>query len=170
MTQKRDYAMLENRRLQGVMLLANGLSQSEVARQLGVTRQAVACWKQRLAEGGPDSLMHHQMGPLRRLSSRQEKLLEQILMAGALAAGYSTNRWTLRRIGKVILDTFGVEYSTGHVWHVLDRMGFSRQKLKICTTPHEGTKTVRGSPIFWTTLDKGPAGNVEPEPLSRSSH
>jgi len=41
MSKKRDYEQMEERRLQGARLLKKGLSQAEVAQQLGVKRQSV---------------------------------------------------------------------------------------------------------------------------------
>jgi transposase len=62
MKHKRDFLALEKRRLLGAKLLAHGVSKSEVARQLGVTRQAVAVWEQRLAEGGREALKRGDLG------------------------------------------------------------------------------------------------------------
>ncbi len=104
------------------------MSKSEVARELGVARQTVATWEQRLAEGGKESLKRGDLGRPRQLDAGQERELGKVLMAGALAAGYPTELWTLPRIGKVITRQFGVEYSTGHLWHLLRRLGFSCQK------------------------------------------
>jgi len=128
MKHKRDFKALEKRRLQGAKLLGRGVSKSEVARQLGVTRQTVAAWEQRVAEGGKKSLKRGALGRPRQLDLEQERELGKLLMAGALSAGYPTELWTLPRIGKMIGERFGVEYSTGHLWHLLRRMGFSCQK------------------------------------------
>ena len=97
MKHKRDFKALEKRRLKGAKLLARGVSKSEVARQLGVTRQTVAAWEQRLDEGGQDSLKRGTLGRPRQLDAEQERELGKLLMDGALAAGYSTEsdiaRW-----------------------------------------------------------------------------
>ena len=128
MKHKRDFKALEKRRLKGAKLLARGKSKSEVARELGVTRQTVAAWEQRLAEGGKEALKRGALGRPRQIDAEQERELGKVLMAGALAAGYLTELWTLPRIGKLIATRFGIEYSTGHLWHLLRRMGFSCQK------------------------------------------
>ena len=49
---RRDFAALERRRMQAARLLAKGLSQSEVARQVGVHRQSVMRWARQLAQSG----------------------------------------------------------------------------------------------------------------------
>lgn len=128
MMRKRDFKELEKRRMQGAKLLARGISKSEVARQLGVARQTVATWEQRLAEGGKKALERGDLGRPRQLDAEQESELGKLIVAGPLAAGFPTELWTLPRIGKVIADRFGVWYSTGHLWHLLRRMGFTCQK------------------------------------------
>ena len=85
MKHKRDFKALEKRRLKGAKLLARGVSKSEVARQLGVTRQTVAAWEQRLDEGGQDSLKRGALGRPRQLDAEQERELAKRLMAGAIA-------------------------------------------------------------------------------------
>ena len=128
MKHKRDFKALEKRRLKGAKLLARGMTKSEVARQLGVTRQTVAAWEQRLLEGGKESLKRSDLGRPRQLDAGQERALGKILMASAREAGYPTGLWTLPRIGNIVTQRYGVAYSTGHLWHLLRRMGFSCQK------------------------------------------
>lgn len=53
---ERDFKALEKRRLQGGKLLQKGLSATEVARRLGVTRQTVTVWQKRLFAGGTGGL------------------------------------------------------------------------------------------------------------------
>ena len=50
---KRDFKALERRRLRALRLLDKGLSQSAVARRLGVAQQSVSRWAQQAAQGGP---------------------------------------------------------------------------------------------------------------------
>src|SRR5258706_8834498 len=104
------------------------MSKSEVARQLGVTRQTVASWEQRMTEDGRDGLKRGELGRPRQLDAEQERELGKVLMAGALAAGDPTELWTFPRIGKMISKSFSGEYSIGHLWHLLRRMGFSCPK------------------------------------------
>ena len=53
---RRNFDALEQRRMKAVDLLRKGLSQSEVARQVGVHRQSVSRWDGQLEEGGRRSL------------------------------------------------------------------------------------------------------------------
>ena len=160
MKHKRDFKALEQRRLKGAKLLTRGVSKSEVARQLGVTRQTVAAWEQRLSEGGQQSLKRGALGRPRQLTTEQERELGKTLMAGALAAGYPTELWTLPRIGKVITERFGVQYSIGQLWHLLRRLGFSCQKPEKRATQRNEEEIVRWKRHTWPALKKKPSAKA----------
>src|SRR6266851_1852667 len=49
---RRDFAALEARRMEAARLLRQGLSQSQVARAVGVHRQSVSRWAQELEQSG----------------------------------------------------------------------------------------------------------------------
>ena len=53
---RRDFAALEERRLEAARLLRAGLSQSEVARKVGVHRQSVSRWARELDISGVHGL------------------------------------------------------------------------------------------------------------------
>jgi len=52
----------------------------------------------------------------------------RVLLKGALAAGYSTDLWTLERIGRVIEQQYHVTYHPAHVWKLMRSLGWSCQK------------------------------------------
>lgn len=82
-----------------------------------------------MEEGGIEALKAKpHPGPSPRLRPQDKQALEKVLLAGALAAGYPTDLWTLARIAEVIERTFGVKYHPGHVWYILRDMGWSAQK------------------------------------------
>jgi transposase len=162
MKHKRDFKALEKRRLKGAKLLTRGLSKSEVARQLGVTRQTVAAWEQRLDTGGQDSLKRGTLGRPRQLDGEQERELSKLLMVGALNCGYPTELWTLPRIGKLIAKRFGVQYSTGHLWHLLRRLGFSCQKPEKRATQRNEDDIARWKRHTWPALKKKPGAKAAP--------
>lgn len=166
MKHKRDFKALEKRRLKGGKLLARGMAPSEVARQLGVTRQTVAGWKRRLATGGRAALKRGTLGRPRQLDAGQERKLGEALMAGALAAGYPTELWTLPRIGKLIVKRFGVKYSTGHLWRLLRRLGFSCQKPEKRATQRNEAEIARWKRHTWPALKKKPGARGAPSSSS----
>jgi transposase len=126
---KRDFDALEKRRLTGQKLLASGIHQSEVARQLGVHRQSVNRWAAALSKGGPDALRKAgRAGRLPRLSPKQKELIRGALLAGPEAQGYSTCLWTIGRVAALIEALTGVKYHKGHAWKVLRGLGWSSQR------------------------------------------
>jgi transposase len=120
---------LERRRRRGARLLAGGVMQAEVARRVGVTRTSVARWEKLRQEGGEEALRRpKRFGRPRRLSDTQcEELIAQ-LKAGALAAGFATELWTLPRIRSVIEQRFGVQLTEPSVWRLLRSLGWSVQR------------------------------------------
>lgn len=91
--------VLERRRLQAGRLL-QGVSKAEVARRLGVAPSTVTGWAQRLEQGGLEALKSRgRWGRRRGLDDAQRQALAEALKAGALAAGFATELWTLPRIG-----------------------------------------------------------------------
>ena len=162
MKHKRDFKALEKRRLKGGKLLARGVSKSEVARRLGVARQTVAGWERRMAQDGREGLKRGELGRPRQLDAEQERELSKLLMAGALAAGYPTELWTLPRIGKLIAKCFGVKYSVGHLWHLLRRLGFSCQKPEKRATQRNETEIAHWKRHTWPALKKKPSERAAP--------
>lgn len=119
----------QRRRMRAMTLLDQGRSQSEVARQLGVTPGAVSHWVKARREGGDEALRAKpHPGPKPKLNDHQLKRLEKLLRRGPRKQGYPTELWTLPRVAEVIEKRFGVTYDPSGVWHVLHRMGWSCQK------------------------------------------
>jgi transposase len=166
MKHRRDFKALEKRRLKGGKLLARGVPKSEVARRLGVTRQTVAGWERRMARDGRDGLRRGELGRPRQLDAVQERELGKVLMAGALAAGYPTELWTLPRIGKLIAKRFEVKYSTGHLWHLLRRLGFSCQKPEKRATQRDEAAIAHWKRHTWPALKKKPGERGAPSSSS----
>jgi transposase len=108
---------LQAHRLQAAELFAVGVRQAEVARQLGVTRQAVRLWHARWQAGGTGALRSQgPTGPAPRLSDAQLARVEQALLEGATANGFTGGLWTLDRIAMVIERLTGVRHHPEHVW------------------------------------------------------
>jgi transposase len=119
----------ERRRRRGARLLAGGVKQAEVARRVGVTRTSVSRWEKLRQEGGEEALKRpKRFGRPRRLSDAQcEQLIEQ-LKAGALAAGFATELWTLPRMRTLIEQRFSVKLTEPSVWRLLRSLGWSVQR------------------------------------------
>ena len=129
---QRERDRLQARRLRAAELFATGVRQAEVARQLGVSAQAVSVWHARFKAGGTDALHSRgPSGPAPRLSDAQLAQLEQALLEGATANGFVGELWTLERIALVIERLTGVRHHPAHVWALLRyRLGWSVQRPK----------------------------------------
>jgi transposase len=85
-------AAREARRLRAAELFAQGHTQAEVARELGVSRQSAHVWHTRFEEGGVDALRSRgPTGPDPRLSDAQLEQAEQALLEGAKAHGFDSD-------------------------------------------------------------------------------
>jgi transposase len=120
---------LERRRRRAAHLLAAGTPQAEVARRLAVSRQSVSHWEKLRQEGGMDALRRpKRFGRPRKLSDSQCEELIALLKAGALAAGFATELWTLPRIASLIERRFTVRLPEPSVWRLLGALGWSVQR------------------------------------------
>ena len=126
---RRDFEELERRRMAAAELLKQGVSQSEVARRLGVHRQSVIRWARQLAQSGRAGLKQAgRAGRKPKLSARQLLKIEQALRRGPEALGYANGLWTAGRVRELIEDQCGVRYHEAHVWRILRQLGWSCQR------------------------------------------
>ena len=125
----RDKLVLEERRLKAAGLLCQGERPAKVARRLAVTPQAVNGWLRALEKGGVGAL-HIKPHPGRAPFVERENLatLRDILAREALAFGYQTDLWTLRRLAHVLEKEWGVRYTKSGTWVLLKRGGYSWQR------------------------------------------
>src|SRR4029453_14438110 len=95
---KRDLEAIEARRLAGARMLKRKMSQSDVARELSVSRQTVHLWAKQLAEanGAVGKLKAKTLGRPKRLDAEQRNSLSRMLVGGALQAGFPTELWTIK--------------------------------------------------------------------------
>ena len=96
---------------------------------MGVSRVSAMRWYRAWRKGGLAALATARpLGRPARLSAQQISRVEQQLLKGAAAHGYSTDLWTLPRMAVVIERKTGARYHPGHVWRVLQRLGWSLQR------------------------------------------
>jgi len=116
------------RRLQGGELLENGYDLDEVAEITGASLSSVKRWKKKIDEGGISALARQpNSGRKANLTPEQFDELKQVIKAGAVASGYSNERWNSQRVAEVIADLFGVEYSVKYIPELLHQLGLSQQ-------------------------------------------
>ena len=128
---KRKIKAMEGRRMQGVRMLRRGISQSEVARRLEVSRQSVFNW----AKVDEINKMGWRSTPLGRPSSltKEEKLkLQRMLRKGGLRNGFDGDRWSLAMVAELISEKlYRREYSRAQVMRLIKELGFSSEKPNI---------------------------------------
>ncbi|MFN9602154.1 MAG: winged helix-turn-helix domain-containing protein [Pirellulaceae bacterium] len=120
---------LEARRLRAFALFKKGLTPTQVAEQIGVTRQTAQRWKGLIRDGGKKALNSiPQHVPTCRLTEEQQADLSKIIQSGATAAGFSTDLWTTKRLAEVVRKRFKIKYHPDHLGRLLHQLGFSCQK------------------------------------------
>ncbi len=120
---------LQKRREQAIRLWKSGKIPASIARALSASRSSVSRWIQTFELQGTRGLEAQPIpGRPPQRSAKQKQQLERLLCQGALAAGYKTDLWTLKRIAKMIKRHFGIKYHPAHVWKVLQQLGWSCQK------------------------------------------
>jgi transposase len=127
---KRDFEALEKRRMEAIGLLEKkDLNQSEVARRLHVCRQTVSRWVDEFRDGGREALKKAgRAGRKPELTEADRERLEDLLLKGPEKLGYETPLWTCARVAHLVEDEFAVTYHPGHVWKILDDLGWSCQR------------------------------------------
>jgi putative transposase len=113
-------------RLRGGVLILKGYGNEEIADILDVSVSSVGKWRRKLRENGDDlTCLVRRKGSGRpgTLTDEQKQQLKGIIMKGALAAGYPTERWTSKIIADVIQKTFDVSLAPRSVRQILPTLG-----------------------------------------------
>jgi transposase len=148
---------LEQRRMRAAELFRRGRRPAEVARELGVSIQSASEWYRRWSTGGKAALRAAgRAGRLARLDAEQLARVEQALLRGPKANGFSTELWTLPRVAEVIESVTGVRYHPGHVWRILrQQLGWSRQRPARRAVERDDAAIDRWVKQRWPSLKKG---------------
>jgi transposase len=155
---------MEERRLAGATLLRQGrLSQAQIARKLGVSRASVCRWAATLAQEGPHGLEARPIpGRVPRLDEKAWARLGRLLDRdrGAMAAGFATERWTLKRIAALIEREFGVSYHPRYLERPLKAHGFSVQRPATRARERDELVIAVWPKREWVALKKRRSGNT----------
>jgi transposase len=90
------------------------------------------------------------------LDANDQKRLIAALKAGAPVQGYSSDLWTLGRIGKLIETLTGQRYCESGVWRLLKRLGFSSQRPTKRAMQRDETAVRQWKTKRWPALKKRP--------------
>lgn len=149
-------AQLEERRLAAAALLRQGrLTQAAIARHLGVSRASVSRWAAALHQQGRRALRARpRTGRPPRLDARAWSRLGRLLDRGAQAAGFESERWTLRRIAALIAREFGVRYHPRYLERPLKAHGFTVQRPATQAKERDELVIARWPTRDWVALKK----------------
>ena len=126
---ERDGAYRVAKRLQAVVLNAEGRTSGELANILKAPRSKVSAWLSNYQTYGLQGLLEgYRSGRPAALSAPQQTQLGDILDRGPVAYGLDSGVWTSPMIAWVIEEEFGVRYHPGHVRKLLHRLDFSVQR------------------------------------------
>jgi transposase len=96
---------------------------------LGVSRATVSDWAKKVEAKGIRGLRKRTaQGGTSKLTKEQRQKLKRFLDRGALANGFSTDRWTLERVRQLIQREFKVSYHPNYLNRLLRSLGFSPQQ------------------------------------------
>jgi transposase len=125
------------------------------------SRQAASRWHARFANGGVDALRSRgPTGPDPKVSDAQLAEVEQVLLEGAIAAGFDTDLWTLERVATVIERLTGVRYHPGHVWWILhQRLGWTVQRPERRASERDEQAIARWVAHEWPRIKRGQPQN-----------
>lgn len=149
---------LEIRRRTAVALRKRGLSMREVAAEVGSVPSSVVRWEQafdRDGDHGLDSIP--QAGGKCRLTLVQKRRLVKYLRKSPRHFGWTTELWTLARVGELIWREFGVRYHISHVHRLLRLLNFSAQKPARLARERNDGMVADFRSKRWPEIKKSPA-------------
>ena len=167
---------LELRRCQAMTMLRKGLSYREVARKLKISLSSMVRWSQTHRKKGMKGLKKRvHWGRPSHLTAGQREDLRARLLKGAVAAGHTTELWTLKRIGKLVEGRYGVQYTPVGVWKLLrEGLEWSCQKPEKRALQRDEEKIRQWKTQVWPHIKKGqttwgPSGISRRERVSAGS-
>lgn len=165
MRRKGSAEELERRRERAIELLKEGRGVREVARIVGCDPSSVGRWRDAWRERGRSGLkVVSSPGRPRRMSEKQIRRLEKLLLGGPLKHGYSTDLWTTVRVAEVIEREFGIQYHRDHVGRLLHQMGWSHQKPQKRAIERDEKRIEAWKRKEWPRVKKTPGGWVPTSP------
>jgi transposase len=121
---------METRRLAAAKDLLNGASQSQVSRRYGVSRTTASRWHRSIVVKGVDGMRKRRAtGRPSRLTADQVDTIRQMYFEGALAHGFSRDRWTTGKLAEAIERRFGIRYDQDHVGRLMHKFGLRERRF-----------------------------------------
>ena len=131
------------------------LSQAAVARQLGVSREAVRQGYATWAGAGVRGLRRRpKTGRPPKLSAAEWRRLARLLRRGSVACGYDTEQWTLKRVAHLIRREFGVRYHPRYLERPLRALGFRPQRPAVQAKERDEALVAAWEKHDWEAIKK----------------
>ena len=145
------------KRLQGGMLILKGLDDDEIAHILDVSELAVWRWRKKLAANDNNiTCLARKKGSGRppRLSDNKKQQIREIILDGAVKAGYPAERWTSRIVADLIRRKFNIEMTSRNVRYILPTLGLSPQMPVVKSHKYSEEAVRRWSRNAWKRIKK----------------
>jgi transposase len=145
------------KRLQGGELILKGYDNETIADIVEVTPRSVSNWRNILKDHNDDlcALVRKQgSGRTPRLNDKQKQQLKEIILDGAVKAGYPSERWTSKIVADVIKKKFGVELAPRSVRKLLPTLGLSPQKPVVKSHKYDENVAKKWARYTWRRLKK----------------
>jgi transposase len=150
---RRDFKAMERVRLRAARMFEQGTSQAEVAHRLHTSRQNAHRWHRKWQQGGRAALRAAgRAGRRPKLDTRQRRQVERALRSGALAHGFDSDLWTLRRIAVVVERVTGVRHHPSHVWRIMGQLGWTVQRPQRRATERDEAQIARWVKQDWPRI------------------
>ncbi|MCA1960456.1 MAG: winged helix-turn-helix domain-containing protein [Desulfomonile sp.] len=123
---RKDFDLTQ--RIQGLLLVNQGLAERWAAQILGVGRRNLQDWIFRYRRGGPGALVKGPYpGRKPKLTEAQRAQLDHIIEQGPESVGVDTGVWTAPLVAGLVKKLFGMRYHPDHMRRILRRLRFSVQ-------------------------------------------
>lgn len=151
------HQQLESRRCRALALLRKGETFRDAAGKVKASLSSVVRWSQIHQKKGMKGLkIYARWGRPSRLTPKQKNDLRKRLLKGAVAAGHTTELWTLKRIGKLVEGQYGIHYTSVGVWKLLRRgLNWSCQKPEKRALQRDEDEIQRWKARVWPHIKKG---------------
>jgi transposase len=129
----------------------------DVAERVRASLSSIVRWSQTHQQKGLPGLKERvDWGRPSLLTPDQKDDLRTRLLNGAVAAGHSTELWTLKRIEKLIEKQYGVRYTSVGVWRLLRlELKWSCQKPEKRALQRDEENIRRWKQRVWPHIKKG---------------
>lgn len=156
-------AELEARRHRAAEYFQERMPLQKIALLMGVSLSSIKRWYRAWKSQGTQGLAakpHPGRAP--KLTPKQRKRLAKLLLSGPLAAGFSTNLWTCKRVSLLVKKKFDVDYHPDHVRRILHDLGFSPQKPRQVAREQDPAAVERWRRRDWPRIKKRPGESAQP--------